>query len=826
VVGGIKMKLKRILCVLLAVCMMLSNVGCQGENGSKTSGSNLTVWYEPSSVKILQDDYGVMEKTAVDKRTLKINMARNESEGTQMMMYAKKDIASYEVSVSDLTNGEHIISKDAIDIYQVKYMLKEEGLYSDGNPDYPAGSYIPDPLLPFETAVKYEENVIDKGKNQAIYFDVTTTEETPAGVYTGVVTTIVGRETYELPMEVTVYDVVYPDTAKLKTAFSIFLRDTITPGELECSDEMTETYFETLLDYNMSCALPFEGEGGVTKYLELLKKYYNYPGFSSYRLYYELGRGYDGEKGSFNGDLFEEYLVGIADMSVSDGVNYLEKAYFYGYNIIDEPKTADQFLIAHNLQEYIKKILRTTDWKLRTKYSGTEEFEYYDTVVSETLLSLPYVLPGAYSVEEAENGGMEDFVYVPLISKLDYEYERDGYQMGSVDKELWTYTCVEPKYPYPSAHIDDSSLGFRLTSWMCFDYDIDAFLMWATNQYVDGANGEVNGSPWTDMNVGFERPGDGRYFYPGEAYGLDEPCPSLRAMQYRDGVDDYSLLQAFEDIYGKYNVSTDSVLSESFEKLYRGTVPTTVCYLFEEVRVDLFNKLEELQSDTAVVYVDKEIQLGNACVQLFTVNEDAEIYREGQKAQKNENGIYLFDVNIIETSELCFTVKCGKEEKEHTYRIMNGKLGVAYDFESVESVESLIKSTTAGYQANISADIAQSGSQSLHVTMNEEKTDTIPYFSILENSALVEGNWDNLKNIQFMAYNAGAEDISVSFTYYITGEVTIETFTLPAGEWMKVELSMPEDVDLSTIGEYNFNFDRGSSVNLYIDDFLAFVEGE
>ena len=306
------MKKRILLCLILTMVIFVS-AGC---TKSTNSDSRLTLWYEASAAKILQNDEGEAAKTAAEKQTLKINMAKNESEGVQLMMYANEDIADYDISVSNLTSGKNIIEASSIDVYMVKYVFKELGVYTEGNPDFPAGSYIPDGLLPFDTAAEYKETTIKKGNNQSIYFDVTTEADTPAGVYTGTVCVQIGKSEYEMPMEVTVYDVVYPDTSKLKTAFSMFDSDTYASAELDGSAEKYAKYYETLLKYNMACALPFEGEGGVSQYLELLKKYYDYPGFSSYRLYYEGGSSYKGESGYFDGDLMEEYLVAIAEMSV------------------------------------------------------------------------------------------------------------------------------------------------------------------------------------------------------------------------------------------------------------------------------------------------------------------------------------------------------------------------------------------------------------------------------------------------------------------------------------------------------------------------------
>lgn len=820
------MKIKKIITGILVIVLTMSATGCAGQG--KTNGSELVIWSEASTVKIKQFDDGEAVKTANGKDTLKVNMAQNESEGVQLMMYAKKDIAEYEVTVSDLVSENGIIPSEQIDIYHVFYQTAE-GNGKAGNPLYATGE-TPDPMLPFDKAVEYQENHIQKGANQMVFLDVETKTSTPAGVYAGVATITADGGDYQMPLEVTVYDVAYPDDRGLKTAFSYFDRDHFATAELDASDEQTTAYFETLLKYNMSSWLPFEGTGGITKYLELLKRYYNEPGFNAYRLYYQTAGGtYNGKPVRYNASLLKEYIIAIATMSVEDRVNYLDKAYTYFYTVADEPATEEQFLTAKAALDTFNEVLRDADTELRQMYGGTGDYEYYANVVSETLLDIESILPGSYDVGDARKYGLDNLTFVPEISNLHSESDRYYYTYGREDSEIWAYSCVGPIYPYPTGHTDDYSLGFRLTSWMCHGYDWDGYLMWGVTSYLDREYGDVIADAWETMNTGHGRPGDGKLFYPGEKYSLDTPCPSLRAIAYRDGVDDYALLNTITAIYQEEGLDAQVALQPIYDRLYSGVIPITDSDLFENVREGLFQMVNELQSDVGILYSEAETELSTANFSFRTVNADAKVEVDGNQLTKDDEGFYNVEIDLTKQSVYTFTVISGEQKKEYTRIILDGTLGQVNGFEDVDDIENYVFSSTTGYTADVNADgnYVKDGSKSLHLIMNPEKTATLPYFAIEKDSKLIGGSWEDIKMLKFYIYNPSKKEISMDATYYTSKEVSVGTYTLTAQGWTLVEIPMPQNVkNIETIQEFDFNFAEGSSVEVYLDSFVTVVKGD
>ena len=73
--------------------------------------------------------------------------------------------------------------------------------------------------------------------------------------------------------------------------------------------EIMKKYVDLMLKYNMSCKVPFEGNGGIERYVELIREYYFKDGFTAYALYYEpTGSGYDGTNTNVNLPLMKEYI--------------------------------------------------------------------------------------------------------------------------------------------------------------------------------------------------------------------------------------------------------------------------------------------------------------------------------------------------------------------------------------------------------------------------------------------------------------------------------------------------------------------------------------
>ena len=817
---------KRLPALLLCLVMLAAAMGCGGsaaDSGQeKIEGADAVVWAEPAVAKIVQNDGGKASGQADTKNIIRIGMARNEEEGAQLMLYAKEEIPHYTVSVSDLECGSEKLAADDIDVYMLKYQSIDD---STGKtyPDY-YGHKLPDPMLPFDTAVKYGENTVEQGNNQAVFIDVSTTKDTPAGLYRGTVTLETAAQSYSIPMEVTVYDVTLPDTSALKTYGPYFGREAFESAELDGSDEMAILYAERLMDYNMSSIVPGTDEVmDLQVYLERLKAYYNYPGFNAYRIEFDTDPGwYDGEETPFNAQLLRDYLVAIAELSVTDRVNYLSKAFFYPYDHVDEPQTEEQFRIARQSLTIYKKILADADELLREEYAGTEDYAYYDGAISDTILNMPYMLTCNISGNALASYGVDDATICIQNDYINQPSDLANIKAGREDKELWTYVCCTPYYPHANYAFDSPLVGTRTLAWMCSSYDISLLMAWKTVNYNYGPSGEVTPNRWetSSPGPGGITPGDGNMFYPGATYGLKGPCPGLRAVAWRDGVQDYDLIEAFRDTYYANGLSPESALQQIFDRLFTGTIPITDADVFDRVRTELFSMIVDLKEPTAVLYRAQDVFMNEGTVEFVCLGEDASVSYKGNELTPDEDGFYTIKLDLTQEKSCSFTVESSGESKEHTCVLVEGSLRT----ESFESASSAAEYLTCmdGDTIELSSDMAAHGTRSIHALLNQNREDVTPYLAVLKGSPIAGASFATVKSISFHVYNPSSEEINVTASFFDNQIHTVNSVKLLPGQWTKVEAAVPGNVsNPEALLELDLVFDAGKAVEVYVDGFTV-----
>ncbi len=818
------MTAKRSLALALVLALCAGLLGCVQLGGSST---DLILWAEPSGTKYLQNDNAEAVKDASEKNVLKLQMARNESEAVQLMLYANEDIACYDVTVSDLVSGNHVIPASSVEIFAELYQ-EAVNTSQPSNPDFAAG-YVPDPLLPIASAVQYGETAIAKGNNQAVLLDVTTTAGTAPGVYSGVVSVVADEKTYQIPMQVTVYDIDLTGVEELGTAFSLFSRDHFASGELDSSDEMTKLYTDLLLKYNMSTRLPFEGNGGIERYIELLREYYFKDGFTAYALYYEpTGSGYDGVRSNVNLPLLKEYVRAIAYASIEDRVNYLDKAYSYFHTDVDEPTTEEQFLQAKETIDLYFQMLTDCDTELRAELAGTDDYDYYAEEVSPVLTTIPDVIPGSYDIDDVRAYNLDMVTVCPVLYKFASPSYSQYIREGREHLDVWMYTCWNPTYPYPNAHITDLPLSTRVMGWMCYELDTPVYLMWATSCYVWMEHGDVVEDAWTSMDTGQPSAGDGKLTYPGAKYGIEGPCPSLRMVAYRDMSEDYQLLNVVRDLYREQGLDADVVLTPLFRKIYTTSlIPNRDVEAFEEVRTELFELIIDLQNGDAVFYEAVDVDISTATLS-FKASSDAQIFVDGLEQTADENGVYTFTVDLYEQQDFTFQLKNGENTHTITKTLLDGVLGQVQDFEDVSDLSGWI-SCFGKNQVQLSSEYAQDGATAAKVIMNPDAEDALPFFALTRDSQLVGGSWQGIKTLKLYLYNPAEETVNMSVSYYTNQDVSMNSFELLPGQWTLVELTLPNETELADIDrieEIDFNFDRGTAVTLYVDSIVAVKEAQ
>jgi hypothetical protein len=135
--------------------------------------------------------------------------------------------------------------------------------------------------------------------------------------------------------------------------------------------------------------------------------------------------------------------------------------------------------------------------------------------------------------------GMLD-VWVPQLDYMnqDYEFYKKQHESG---KEIWTYTCLNPKFEYANRFIELPLLRTRYIHWLNFKYDIPGYLHWGLNYWSEGDPfGEQSGIQYEGGNI--LPGGDSWIIYPKDG----KLFSSIRFDAMRDGIVDYELFRMLE----------------------------------------------------------------------------------------------------------------------------------------------------------------------------------------------------------------------------------------------------------------------------------------
>ena len=118
----------------------------------------------------------------------------------------------------------------------------------------------------------------------------------------------------------------------------------------------------------------------------------------------------------------------------------------------------------------------------------------------------------------------------------------------------------------------------RLIGWMQKAYRLQGYLNWAA-----AINARLE-YPYENPDIGFSN-GDGWVLYAGRYYGIYGPVPSLRAVAFRDGMQDYCYLDMAEK---NSDESGKAIIGRFYDELFDNTrVLVTDASLLDSFRDEL-----------------------------------------------------------------------------------------------------------------------------------------------------------------------------------------------------------------------------------------------
>lgn len=531
-----------------------------------------TLYSAPSTVKVTNNATNWTGRTQLlgaDKTGLSYQAVKNEYESAQMILTASKNVNSFELYASDLKlknsdgtlDDTELLLAENIEVYYQKHINYNDDKTEHELWQYESGS-MPDALIPMSAANAYGENQINYAngiRNGGLWITVYVPKDAKAGTYSGeFVLNVNGTELVKIPVAVEVMDYTLSDETTARSLFS-WRYERVAAGELDGSLDMMEDYYEFFQDYRISLqSLPLATLSGeemvkqVEKYYDQLTAYaiLSQPGDISVDLTYNL-------------DIAKEQILALAAASTPER-NLLEKAVFYiedetdfsdtdrYNNAIAKFRALDQFL-----EDCVTEIQKNP-----TFYAAFNDANKL-TELTDTIRNIPNVVPVTDVGWILDNS---DSDYVKYLNCICVTYM--GWNKAQITNlqdlceekgiTIWWYGSSGTGMPYPNYHIADPNLlSARSVSWLQNKHDIQGNLYWDAAAYTDEANVSSQGDFYNEYINIFENPyrssdknfpaGDGFLTYPGEAYGVDGPLPSLRLMSIRDGMEEYEMLKDVED---------------------------------------------------------------------------------------------------------------------------------------------------------------------------------------------------------------------------------------------------------------------------------------
>ena len=594
--------MRKILTLLLAFMMVTSFfAGCNrgGEQqDSQQQGDSVKLWYAYNTENLMQDlEYP--EKMEERDSTLRLYGVRNDAETIQLMITPSVNIVSYDMSMAELKseNGD-VFAAENFELFAVYYAEVTESY----NNDVYYGFY-PDALVPLENYKTSHYNYINAGKNQAIMVQANIPADQAAGLYTGTAVLTLDDASYNIPIELKVYDAEIPVENHMQSGYGIWFEQ-LAYGEGYYSEELAQAYWDFLVERR---TMPMYYPNSVTVSYEAFADFIaesmaENPAISSYRLMhtytnYDLGRIVERES-------IMSMLTAMAKKNIelreagNDDIDLFEKAYFYLGDVVDEPagtsiqRVRDCDLIITECKQAV------ADTYFKEKYP-----DLYDSC-----MSVLHLVTAAYNPELVGSdtvGGVQ--TWCPQYQHWHSETQRQEYynRMNTEDRaygeEAWWYGCNNPKAPYPTYHLDDDLIGTRVLFWMQHEYGVQGDLYYCVN-IVNHAD---NAAPWSEVYYD-DAANDGRLLYPGSEFGVFGPISTLRMESIFQGREDYECLWTIEQAILAYNEAngtdydTEELMSWLYEDLYSGMIPERDnAESFAERRIEMLEILELIVADPA-----------------------------------------------------------------------------------------------------------------------------------------------------------------------------------------------------------------------------------
>lgn len=532
---------------------------------SAAMGADFRVTVAGSMEKIPRD--GGSAVAAECKEVGFVDLARDEAESFQAVVIPREGkLENVQVKVNWLNKAEGL----EIQWYRVGYV-------KTGNPGY----FVEN--LGFWPDILWRESVFDveAGQVQPIWVTVSTTPETPKGVYKAELVITAGDARKVVPVMIKVRSFVIPRPGKLAAPFGLY------------RSFLEEWYF---------------GKRGKLDHKDFLRMCHYLA--KEYRITAKnIGYEYiEKEYGEKDG---QKYLESVDYSKTAEGLKTLSNRYFadYSYGLYRMPSgpTVHKALedperyswctperIASDAEVFFKEFKKLGFNDKAYIYGideviGDDMFEF----ARQTYKLVREKIPDAKIMQtgncnKPELIGLVD-IWCPKLGLSDLPFFQERLKEGDI---LWEYVCCSPVRPFMNLLVDQPGIEHRILMWHTQKIGGTGFLYWTV---ISGCR-DFEPKPWEDAEKAFPNSmpdftqmsgyyeqwvhvnGDGQLLYPGEDF---EPIPSIRLELVRDSIEDYEYFEILREKLAKvkkidkYNTAGTKDFIAKAEELLR--VPDEIC---------------------------------------------------------------------------------------------------------------------------------------------------------------------------------------------------------------------------------------------------------
>ena len=783
---------------------LLTLVSCNKQSGNEENV--ISVWTSYSTQKVVKQTYR-NDSFINNGEKLKIQMMKDEYESSQIIITSKQK-KYFDIEINELVDKEtgNKIPVDNIDIYVQKYMTLEILKHTNNDEFFTSGDQVPDMLLPLKYAKSNNENYVDRDSNQGITIEINS-YGLNAGNYEGTFVLKIGEETREVPVEVKIWDFSLEGKSSMQSCWLIYSMYMLT-GEYDGTRSMLNTYADFLSRYKANPYIIQNSDmNSPEALLQDVERMWSIKNYNSIIIPYDFPLEYNAN--TYQGDTAASFIVKLAEKSTEENF-YLDYALFYPStydeaDVIGRKKDASPefFKVNGSYQKTLEKAIKI----LENKGYFVKHSDEWNERVKTAIRNIPDVFTNCNYVEN----WVKEFpaTFCPKINAMDSQKVQEAYMdyaKLNANGNLWTYTCLDPNYPYASHHLDDDCLSMRVMGWIEKAYSINGYLFFMANMYTTEDDASSYTTPYTvaDRNDGAN--GDGYIMYPGRAFGSPEPFPSMRLVTYRDGLEDYDMLEVYErqieeicDKYGVNDIDAKEYVSDIYSSLFTEVVPTTEHQKLYNAREEIANRILNFHNeDDYFTNVKNE----NGQINLYIYSNEDEININGQNA-------------ICEPSGNGYRFKYPLGNNKETVNIKIGNNEYKYEHQGYKNLTNFDSSSSSISTSNESTFVKEDGKANFDVvsvtgsTINQTIKFT-PY--IMFNNI----NLNGVKKLLFKYSNpSDTEDLLFDVDLMATGRTTNVGghFCIKGGE-KEFEINLAErNLDLSKYNSIRIRFS-----NYYSDD--------